>query len=76
MVISRPEFGQLIDKRIVIFARRLSGPDGAFAGEVLVALPIQDLERMFSTINVGPSGVVILFNQAPALVALFPEIAA
>ena len=27
MVISRPEFGQLINKWIVIFARRLSGPD-------------------------------------------------
>ena len=72
MVISRPEFGQLINKWIVIFARRLSGPDGAFAGEILAVLPTKDLERMFSTINVGPSGVVNLLNQTPTLVARFP----
>ena len=75
MVISRPKYGKLINKWTVIFTRRLSGPDGAFAGEMLVALPTEDLERMFSTINVGPSGVVSLWNQAPALVARFPEFA-
>ena len=72
MVISRPEFGQLINKWIVIFARRLSGPDSAFAGEILAVLPTKDFEQMFSTINVGPSGVVSLWNQTPTLVARIP----
>ena len=72
MVIAGPIFGRLINKWTVIFTRRLSGPDGAFAGEIQAALPTEDLERMFSTIKVGPSGVVSLWNQAPVRVARIP----
>jgi diguanylate cyclase (GGDEF)-like protein/PAS domain S-box-containing protein len=75
LVISKPEFGRLIKSQIAVFGRRLTAADGAFAGEALISLPIDDLERMFSSFDVGPHGVVSLLNYTPATVARFPEIA-
>ena len=75
MVVSKPEFGRLANMWISIFARRLSAPDGSFAGEVHASIPTQRLEQIFATLDVGRHGVVSLWNDAPATVARFPQVA-
>ena len=73
VVISNPEFGRIVKKWIVFEARRLSGPDGAFAGEVHVTLPVGKFEQMFSTLDIGSHGVVGLWNGNARLIARVPE---
>ena len=68
------EFGSLHDKWILFFARRLSGSDGAFEGDVHSALQVEKLTQMFSTLDVGPHGVVSLWGEDGALIARFPHV--
>ncbi len=73
LVISK-EFGSLHKNLTLFFARRLCGPDGAFQGDVHSALRVEKLTQMFSTLDVGPHGVVSLWSNDAALIARFPQV--
>ena len=74
LVISRPEFGRIVKKWIVVLARRLIGPDGAFAGEVHISVPTDNFQRIFSALDVGPHGAVSLWNDTGTLISRYPEV--
>ncbi len=74
LVISRPVFGRAAQKWMITLSRRLDNPDGSFAGDVHVAVAVDTLARIFSALNVGPHGVVSLWNDKPTLLARLPEI--
>ena len=73
LVISK-EFGKILKTWTLFFARRLAGPDGAFEGDVHSALQVEKLARMFSTVDVGPHGVVALWSENASLIARFPSV--
>lgn len=56
LYISDPVIGRVTKKLTIEFARRLSNPDGSFAGVVVCSLDIAELERFFSSLDIGNSG--------------------
>lgn len=51
----------------------VTGPDGAFHGVIGVDIDLGDLSRFLQTLNLGPSGVALILNEAGSVVA-FPEV--
>jgi PAS domain S-box-containing protein len=74
LVISKPVLGRAAQTWIITFSRRLDHPDGTFAGDVHVAVPLDRLTESFNRINVGPRGVVGLWDDGPLLLARAPDL--
>jgi signal transduction histidine kinase/CheY-like chemotaxis protein len=64
LTISKPVLGKISGKWVLIFARRLSGPDGRFIGVVIAPVTIAWFEKMFAGLEVGPRGAVVLRGDA------------
>lgn len=60
LYISAPVIGHVSGKLAIEFTRRLSQPDGAFAGIVAASLDVRQLERFFSSLDLGHGGAVSL----------------
>ena len=56
LYISDPVIGHVTKKLTIEFARRISKPDGSFAGVVVSSLDIEELEKFFSSLDLGKSG--------------------
>ncbi|MFA7270047.1 MAG: ATP-binding protein [Sterolibacterium sp.] len=73
LVIGKPEISPINKKWVLNFARRLSRPDGSFAGVIYSSIDIENFSRLFSVIDVGKLGVVSLRDAEMGLVASYPE---
>ena len=60
LFISRPLVSKLNGRSMVAFSRRLSRPDGAFAGVVLTAMLQDHFQALFKDASLGPNGTVTL----------------
>lgn len=60
LFISRPLVSKLNGRSMVAFSRRLSHPDGAFAGVVLTAMLQDHFQALFKDASLGPNGSVTL----------------
>jgi diguanylate cyclase (GGDEF)-like protein len=60
LFISRPLVSKLNGRSMVAFSRRLSHPDGSFAGLVLTAMLQDHFQALFKDISLGPNGTVTL----------------
>ena len=71
--VSRPFRSRLAggDLRISI-SRRLSTPDGAFAGVVEGALRINYFRRLFEKLDLGPGGTITLFRSDGRVLVRYP----
>ena len=76
MVISEPTLSRLTHTWILGLARRMEHPDGTFAGVVYATLDADDFSVLFSTIDTGPRGAIILRTDDMAQVARYPRIGA
>ncbi|ARJ67090.1 histidine kinase [Magnetospirillum sp. ME-1] len=74
LVISKPVLGRAAQTWIITLSRRLDHPDGSFAGDVHVAVPLDRLTQSFGSINVGPNGVVSLWDDGPSALARTPDL--
>jgi len=76
LIISEPLDGRIPNTWKLVFARRLSGPDGRFAGIVLAPVPIDWFVARFATLDVGRNGAVALRGDSGRgfdLIARFPQ---
>jgi signal transduction histidine kinase len=73
MIISKPVVGRISQQWIIILARRINRPDGAFDGIALAALPISNVTAMFSGLHLGKDGAVALRADDLSVIARFPE---
>lgn len=73
LIVTKPVFTRLDKKWAVVLARRLSKPDGSFAGVVYVNVALEHLSKTFSGINVGQHGSVALRDRDLDLVVRYPE---
>ncbi|TSK08048.1 MAG: response regulator [Geobacter sp.] len=73
LVISKPVLGLISGKWVVILARRVSGVNGAFAGVVYCAIPLEKIRNMFSTIDVGVRGRITLRDESLGLILRHPQ---
>jgi len=60
LFISRPLASKLNGRSMVAFSRRLSHPDGSFAGVVLTAMLQDHFQALFKEVSLGPNGTVTL----------------
>jgi signal transduction histidine kinase len=68
-------YGPILSKHGVWFigvSRRLSNPDGSFAGVIAAALEPKYLQRFYESIDVGKQGVVALMHLDGTLMARAP----
>jgi PAS domain S-box-containing protein len=72
LYISRPMQGRIIHKEIVILAHRISNPDGSFAGVAFATITLQHFQQMFSSLNLGPQGIVSLREPDMSFVLRYP----
>ena len=74
LLVSKPMKGKVADRWIIVLARRINKPDGGFGGVALGALPLDKIELLFSSINVGKHGAFALRDGTDlGLVARYPE---
>lgn len=74
VVISKPELGRISGQWVITYARRLTTPAGEFAGEAHVSMPTTLFTRMFGSLNLGPHGVVSLWDSSPSTIARYPDV--
>ncbi len=74
LVISKPVLGRAAQTWMVTLSRRLDHPDGSFAGDVHVALPLDKLSQSFASINVGARGVISLWDDGPSILVRVPAL--
>ena len=74
LVVSEPILSRFTGKWVFTLSRRMSRPDGSFAGLVQTAFRAEYFEAGFSAIDVGKEGVVALFSTDFQLVARHPSL--
>jgi PAS domain S-box-containing protein len=74
LVISRPLLGRAANAWMVTLSRRLSAPDGSFAGAVHMALPLDRLAETLASVRLGHKGAVGLWNGEASIVARVPDL--
>lgn len=60
LYISEPIRGRISGKTTIEFSRRLSKPDGSFDGVAVDSLDVRELEKFFSSLDIGETGIVAL----------------
>jgi hypothetical protein len=73
LVISKPLVGRLTGTWVIIVARRLEYPDHRFAGMAIAVISLDEFQKAFSVLDVGPHGSVALRDLDLNLVARYPE---
>lgn len=73
LVISKPLLGRLTGTWVIVAARRLEGPGHRFAGMALAVISLDQFQRAFSSLDLGPHGSVALRDLDLGLIARYPE---
>jgi diguanylate cyclase (GGDEF)-like protein len=60
LYISAPIVGRASGRLVFLLTRRLTAPDGSFGGVILASIDILQLERFYSSVDIGRGGVVSL----------------
>ncbi len=69
LIMSEPLQSRLSGRWVVVLARRLSAPDGSFAGIIYTSLSSRHFEQLFASIDLGEHGAVSLRTASMRLVA-------
>ena len=72
-VISKPLVGKLTGTWVIILARRLEHPDHSFAGMVHAVIALDQFDKAFAALDVGPHGSVALRDLEMGLITRYPE---
>jgi len=73
LFISKPLLGLINQKQVVAFSRRLSHPDGSFAGVAFALMTPTQLGKTFSELDVGKHGTIALFDSELQLLTRYSE---
>jgi len=72
LVLSPPYIGHTTRQWIMVLARRRNHPDGSFAGAVGARIPLSYLQNLVTSLDVGPHGVVSLYDGDQTILARNP----
>jgi len=64
--------GRITKGYLVPFSRAYFGPDGAFAGVVVVSFHVDQFRKILAQTQVGPQGISLLRGQDMGLIARYP----
>ena len=73
LVISKPVLGRISGKWVLIVARRVSNPDGSFAGAVYGPIALEQIQKILASIDVGHSGGISLRDGEMGLIVRTPK---
>jgi diguanylate cyclase (GGDEF)-like protein len=74
LYVSRPLQSRLNPGQVeIMFSRRVSRPDGEFAGVVVGAFRVDYFKNLLSEINLGPHGSISLLQSDGQVVARYPD---
>ena len=71
--IGRPMVAQSTGQPVLTLSRRLSHPDGSFAGVVVGGLRLAYFEQMFGSLAIGPNDTITLIDTDGTLLARWPQ---
>ena len=74
LIFDGPMLGRTTKVWQLSLARRIEDADGNFAGVIYVALELDGIEQLFSSLDIGPSGIVVLRHLDMSLVARHPHV--
>ncbi|UCV07624.1 ATP-binding protein [Dechloromonas denitrificans] len=63
LVFSKPLMGRAAQQQMITLGRRIDNPDGSFAGDVHVAVTIDQFINLFAKIDLGPKGNIGLWDH-------------
>ena len=69
LYVSDPIVGHVTKRLTLQFVRRMTNPDGSFGGVVDSSLDVEELEKFFSSLDLGKSGIVSLVGTDGILLA-------
>ena len=69
LFISEPVLGRVSGKRSIQFTRRLRGPEGSFAGIIVMSIDPNFIERFYRAVDIGANGNVVLRNHDGVILA-------
>lgn len=69
LFISDPIVGRMTKRLTIDFTRRINGANGKFAGSAVSSLDIAELEKFFSSLELGGSGIVTLVGADGVILA-------
>ncbi len=73
LVISKPLVCKLTGTWVIVLARRLERPNHGFAGIALAQIGVDQLDRVFSALDVGRHGSVALRDLDLGLISRYPK---
>ncbi|PKU22524.1 EAL domain-containing protein [Telmatospirillum siberiense] len=73
LFVSKPVIGRISGKWSIALGRRINRPDGSFGGAVLALITLEQFQKLFRAIDIGPKGVVTLLDLDMEIVARHPE---
>jgi signal transduction histidine kinase/CheY-like chemotaxis protein len=71
--VSEPFLGRIYHRWSFALSERLTGSRGEFSGVVAAIIDVDYVDRLFRTLDLGPSGYISLWNREGALVTRVPE---
>ncbi len=72
-VVTKPIFGKISKRWVIKIVRRYNYPDGAFAGVITGILDLEHFVNLFSDIDIGSKGVIVLRDGNLAMLARYPN---
>jgi len=73
LVISKPQISRVGKQWVMVLARRVTQPDGSFGGMIFATISLEHIYRLFSSLNLGPRGLVALRDSEMGLIVRYPE---
>jgi diguanylate cyclase (GGDEF)-like protein/PAS domain S-box-containing protein len=73
LVISGPVVGRTSGKNVLVFARRLNNPDGAFAGVAYATVAMSSFTKTSLSLNLGHNGSITVFDRSLKILTRLPE---
>jgi diguanylate cyclase (GGDEF)-like protein len=71
--IGRPMIAESTGQPVLTLSRRLSHPDGSFAGVAVGGLRLAYFEQMFGSLAIGPNDTITLLDADGTLLARWPQ---
>ncbi len=73
LIISKPVFAHISKKWVIVLARRIDGPEGAFGGIVYANVALEHIIKAFASIDIGRHGGISLRDSEMAIIARYPQ---
>jgi signal transduction histidine kinase len=73
LLVSKPQIGQMSGKWSIVLARRIDLADGTFGGIAYAVVFLENFQKAFAALNLGPHGAVSLRDLELGTVVRHPE---